>query len=66
MNVVVRCDKESFPRSGDEDLLEEDLGHVEGGDHGDEARELQDYIQVLTNIRSQYRGEDCKLLKILT
>jgi hypothetical protein len=48
-DVVVCCDEERLPGPCDEDLLEEDLGHVERGDDGGQPSKLQHQVQVLAH-----------------
>ncbi len=48
-DVVVCGDEERLPGPCDEDLLEEDLGHVERGDDGGQPCKLQHQVQVLAH-----------------
>jgi hypothetical protein len=48
-DVVVCGDEERLPGPRDEDLLEENLGHIERGDDGGQPSKLQHQVQVLAH-----------------
>jgi hypothetical protein len=47
VDIVICGDKQRLPGSRHEDLLEEDLGHVEGGDNGGQAGKLEQKVEIL-------------------
>ena len=63
MNVIISCDKQSLPRSGDEHSLKEDLADVEDRDQGEESGELDDCAHVLRHLATRAQTV---LMKYLT
>ena len=52
MNIIISSDEESLPWSRHENLLKEDLGHVQGRDDGNKASKFQYDVQILHKFTS--------------